>query len=193
MLGSSGETGAVQETWLRLSRSNANGVQNLGGWLTTAVSRVCLDMLRSHRPRREEPLGQPPGGRVPETIVSRGDGIEGIALRRGFFYVGRGHGANERDAQASPHAGFRGGGGTISLIYIEDAAAIAVAALERGRLVRHTTWSTMSGHLGRVLRGAGQGFWHVSPGGPPLDIPICAVRRRRDAGHVPALQCRGQT
>src|SRR2546425_11696981 len=45
---------AVQEAWLRLSRSGANGVENLGGWLTTVVARVCLDMLRSRKSRREE-------------------------------------------------------------------------------------------------------------------------------------------
>jgi RNA polymerase sigma factor (sigma-70 family) len=77
MLGSLSEADdAVQEAWLRLSRSDTSGVQNLGGWLTTVVSRVCLDMLRSRRSRREEPLGQPPGARVPEPIVSRGDGID---------------------------------------------------------------------------------------------------------------------
>ena len=43
---------AVQEAWLRLSRSDASGVENLGGWLTTVVARVCLDMLRSRRARR---------------------------------------------------------------------------------------------------------------------------------------------
>ncbi len=73
MLGSIGEADdAVQEAWLRLSRSNTSGVQNLGGWLTKVVSRVCLDMLRSRRSRREEPLG----ARVPEPIVSRADGID---------------------------------------------------------------------------------------------------------------------
>jgi RNA polymerase sigma factor (sigma-70 family) len=77
MLGSIGEADdAVQEAWLRLGHSDTSGVQNLGGWLTTVVSRVCLDMLRSRRSRREEPLSQPPGGRVPEPIVSRGDGID---------------------------------------------------------------------------------------------------------------------
>ena len=77
MLGSIGEADdAVQEAWLRFSRSNTSGVQNLGGWLTKVVSRVCLDMLRSRRSRREEPLGQPPGGRMPELIVSHGDGID---------------------------------------------------------------------------------------------------------------------
>jgi RNA polymerase sigma-70 factor (ECF subfamily) len=57
MLGSSTEADdAVQEVWLRLSRSDVSGVDNLTGWLTTVVARVCLDMLRSRKARREEPL-----------------------------------------------------------------------------------------------------------------------------------------
>src|SRR3954465_13233056 len=58
MLGSQDEgDDAVQEAWLRVSRSGAGGVENLGGWLTTTVARVCLDMLRSRKSRREEFLG----------------------------------------------------------------------------------------------------------------------------------------
>jgi RNA polymerase sigma factor (sigma-70 family) len=57
MLGSASEADdAVQEAWIRLSRSGADDVENLGGWLTTVVSRVCLDMLRSRTARREDPL-----------------------------------------------------------------------------------------------------------------------------------------
>lgn len=60
MLGSRTEADdAVQEAWLRLTRSGPGGVDNLRGWLTTAVGRVCLDMLRSRRARREQPLGEP--------------------------------------------------------------------------------------------------------------------------------------
>ena len=78
MLGSLSEADdAVQESWLRLSRSGTSEIENLGGWLTTVVARVCLDMLRSRRSRREEPLSQPPlGGRAPEPIASREDGID---------------------------------------------------------------------------------------------------------------------
>src|SRR5262245_54867790 len=47
---------AVQEAWLRLTRSDVNSVENLGGWLTTVVARVCLDMLRSRKSRKEESL-----------------------------------------------------------------------------------------------------------------------------------------
>jgi RNA polymerase sigma factor (sigma-70 family) len=58
MLGSSSEADdAVQETWLRLSRSDTGAVENLRGWLTTVIARVCLDMLRSRKSRREEPMG----------------------------------------------------------------------------------------------------------------------------------------
>ena len=60
MLGSAPEADdAVQEAWLRLSRADTRDVENLGGWLTTVVGRVCLDMLRSRRSRREEPLETP--------------------------------------------------------------------------------------------------------------------------------------
>ena len=62
MLGSPIEADdAVQEAWLRLSRADTSDVTNLGGWLTTVVARVCLDMLRSRTSRREEPLGARPG------------------------------------------------------------------------------------------------------------------------------------
>src|SRR5438552_17603759 len=57
LLGSLSEAeDAVQDAWLRLSRSDTSGVENLGGWLTTVVGRVCLDMLRSRKSRREHPL-----------------------------------------------------------------------------------------------------------------------------------------
>jgi RNA polymerase sigma-70 factor (ECF subfamily) len=77
MLGSLSEVDdAVQEAWLRLSRSETSGIENLGGWLTTVVGRVCLDMLRSRTSRRVVPLGEPLGTRVPEPLVSRADGID---------------------------------------------------------------------------------------------------------------------
>ncbi|MGW7022874.1 sigma-70 family RNA polymerase sigma factor [Streptomyces decoyicus] len=61
---------AVQEAWLRLSRVDSNAVENLAGWLTTVVSRVCLDTLRSRTSRREEPVGQ----HVPDPVQDAGDG-----------------------------------------------------------------------------------------------------------------------
>ena len=70
MLGSLSEAeDAVQESWLRLSRSNTDEVENLGGWLTTVTARVCLDMLRSRKTRREDSLET----YVPDPIVSRED------------------------------------------------------------------------------------------------------------------------
>src|SRR5690348_17745922 len=73
VLGSASEADdAVQETWLRLSRSDAGEIENLGGWLTTVVARVSLNMLRSRAARREEPFGV----RMPEPIVDRGDAID---------------------------------------------------------------------------------------------------------------------
>jgi RNA polymerase sigma-70 factor (ECF subfamily) len=65
MLGSLSEAeDAVQEAWLRVSRADASGVENLGGWLTTVVARVCLDMLRSRKARREDPLDGEHGERL---------------------------------------------------------------------------------------------------------------------------------
>jgi RNA polymerase sigma factor (sigma-70 family) len=73
MLGSlSDADDAVQEAWLRLSRSDTSGVENLRGWLTTVVARVCLDMLRSRKARPEEPLG----AHLPEPIATRESGID---------------------------------------------------------------------------------------------------------------------
>src|SRR6476619_123545 len=70
MLGSLGEADdAVQEAWVRLSRSDAEEIDNLGGWLTTVVARVCLNMLRARRTRAEEPFDD----RVPDPIVERLD------------------------------------------------------------------------------------------------------------------------
>src|SRR5438093_7574043 len=73
MLGSFSEAeDAVQESWLRLSRSGASGVENLGGWLTTVVARVCLDMLRSRKARREAQLDVD----VREPAVSHDNGVD---------------------------------------------------------------------------------------------------------------------
>jgi RNA polymerase sigma-70 factor (ECF subfamily) len=67
MLGSLTEADdAVQDAWLRVSRAGASEVENLGGWLTTIVARICLNMLRSRSRRREEPLGN----RLPDPVVS---------------------------------------------------------------------------------------------------------------------------
>ncbi len=67
MLGSTNDADdAVQESWLRLSRSNASDIENMGAWLTTVVARVCLDMLRSRTARREEPLD----AQLPEPALS---------------------------------------------------------------------------------------------------------------------------
>jgi RNA polymerase sigma-70 factor (ECF subfamily) len=86
MLGSGGEADdAVQEAWLKVSRSDTGGVENLGAWLTTVVARVCLDMLRARRARAEQALtsaadvaparAAEPGGPTPETEVAFADAI----------------------------------------------------------------------------------------------------------------------
>jgi RNA polymerase sigma-70 factor (ECF subfamily) len=89
MLGSlSDADDAVQESWLRLSRTGSDGINNLGGWLTTVVARVCLDMLRSRQSKREEPLDAPSGSEPaapphaqadPETETLMADSV-GLAL-----------------------------------------------------------------------------------------------------------------
>ena len=88
MLGSLSEVDdAVQEAWLRLSRADATGIDNLGGWLTTVVARVCLDMLRSRQSRREEPFTSDapepaatgPRGSSPEQEALLADSV-GLAL-----------------------------------------------------------------------------------------------------------------
>ena len=83
MLGSTGEADdAVQEAWLRLSRSEPAGIENLGGWLTTVVSRICLDHLRTRTSRREEPLEarqDPPGLRDAKQDLVLAESV-GLAL-----------------------------------------------------------------------------------------------------------------
>jgi len=73
MLGSLSEAeDAVQEAWLRLSRQDPSGIENLAGWLTTVVARVCLNVLQSRKSKREEPLE----GHVPDPIVSPEDLVD---------------------------------------------------------------------------------------------------------------------
>jgi RNA polymerase sigma-70 factor (ECF subfamily) len=73
MLGSLSEADdAVQEAWLRLSRTDADEVENLGGWLTTVVARISLNMLRSRNTRREETIE----GRIPDPLIDRADELD---------------------------------------------------------------------------------------------------------------------
>ena len=67
---------AVQEAWLRLSRSENSGIENIGGWLTTVTARICLDILRSRHAKKEEPLELT----IPDFIVSREKGPEDQAV-----------------------------------------------------------------------------------------------------------------
>ena len=77
MLGSASDAeDAVQESWFRLSRSDPSGIENLGGWLTTVVGRVCLDILRTRTSRREEAVGT----EVPEPVGRDGPDPEQQAL-----------------------------------------------------------------------------------------------------------------
>ncbi|MDA0172173.1 sigma-70 family RNA polymerase sigma factor [Solirubrobacter taibaiensis] len=78
MLGSEAEADdALQEAWLRFDRTDTSDVENLGGWLTTVVSRVCLTMLDARKRRREEALEE---GRLPDPVITRAPDPEGVAL-----------------------------------------------------------------------------------------------------------------
>lgn len=73
---------ALQETWIRLIRSDVSGVDNLSGWLTTVVARVCLNMLKARRSRQEDPVGELPDtttGNDPEQQAILADSV-GLAL-----------------------------------------------------------------------------------------------------------------
>ena len=71
MLGSATEAeDAVQESWIRLGRTDANDIENLRAWLTTVIARVCLDMLRTRTSRREDSLDT----HVPDPVIARADG-----------------------------------------------------------------------------------------------------------------------
>src|SRR6476620_12395677 len=81
MLGSVSEAeDAVQEAWIRLSRADVSGVDNLRGWLTTVVARVCLDMLRTRASRREDPLDVHVPGPIIRAIGRRHEGPETDAM-----------------------------------------------------------------------------------------------------------------
>jgi RNA polymerase sigma-70 factor (ECF subfamily) len=81
MLGSASEAeDAVQESWIRLGRTEVRDVENLRAWLTTVVARVCLDMLRTRTSRREDPLDT----HVPDPVITRADAIRVKCDRRGL-------------------------------------------------------------------------------------------------------------
>ena len=101
MLGSLNEAeDAVEEAWLRLNRVEPATVENLGGWLTTVVSRVCLDMLRSRKSRREEPID----AQATEPSVVRGEGAdpEGDAVLADSVGTGAAGRARHAHARRTP-------------------------------------------------------------------------------------------
>jgi RNA polymerase sigma factor (sigma-70 family) len=90
MLGSMNEAeDAVQESWLRLSRSDTSDVENLGGWLTRVVARVCLDMLRSRKSRREEALAELPEAAInaEETVDPEHEAVMADSIGLALFVV----------------------------------------------------------------------------------------------------------
>src|SRR5215475_4633078 len=111
MLGSRGDANdAVQETWLRVSRAGAGGIENLGGWLTTILSRVCLDMLHSQKSRREKPLDRGRTGASYARLLNRNVRHRKRIVTKGERYVSQ----TDRVFCASPRRGLRGSGKTNS-------------------------------------------------------------------------------
>jgi Sigma-70 region 2 len=135
MLGSLTEADdAVQEAWLRLSRADASSVENLGGWLTTIVARVCLNLLQSRRSRREEPLD----ALLADPIVSAQDGVdpEQQALRADAAAVRAGAPAEARGAAAvTEHTLAAGGFPRLARLarpaLVNGAAGVVIAAAGR--------------------------------------------------------------
>ncbi len=94
MLGSASEAeDAVQESWIRLGRTDVSAVQNLRAWLTTVVARVCLDMLRTRTSRREASLDV----RVPDPLITRADDPESNAMLAGSVCRDRLHDCARED------------------------------------------------------------------------------------------------
>ena len=102
MLGSVDEADdALQETWLRLNRSDADAIDNLGGWLTTVIARICLDMLRSRRARHEDPMGVHVSGADHLERRDRARSGAGGAARR-LGRPGPARGPRDADARRAP-------------------------------------------------------------------------------------------
>jgi RNA polymerase sigma factor (sigma-70 family) len=148
MLGSLAEADdAVQEAWLRLNRSDTGEIRNLGGWLTTVVARVSLDMLRSRRSRREEP----PGAHLPDPIISSPDGDpETEALLAGDF--------EGLLAVLDPDVVLRVDDGTpaVALTEIHGADAVAGQALMFSRFAQFARPALINGAAGLVTVSEGQ-------------------------------------
>jgi RNA polymerase sigma-70 factor (ECF subfamily) len=123
MLGSLTEADdAVQDTWVRLSRSGADDVENLGGWLTTVVARVCLNMLRARSRRREEPLAV----RIPDPVITPEGGGRPLAVMS--FTVADGT-ITEIDIIADPERVRR----IAAAVLTADAASSGPSALREAR------------------------------------------------------------
>jgi Sigma-70 region 2 len=141
VLGSLGEVDdAVQEAWLRLSRTDATGIDNLGGWLTTVVARVCLDMLRSRQARREDPITPD----APERSESRDPEQEATGDFEGLLAVLDPDLVVRADMPGAPPSEIRG------------AAVWAKGAVTYGHLARLTTPALVNGTVGVVVAPRGR-------------------------------------
>src|SRR6266511_3298131 len=153
MLGSLTEADdAVQDTWLRLSRSGAGEVDNLGGWLTTIVARVCLNMLRSRNLRREESLGV----HLPDPLISPEGELQPEVVDA-FFSAARGGDFDALVAVLDPDVVLRLDSGArrpAASLMIRGAAAVARQAqsgLAAGLRAAHLHPALVNGAAGVVV------------------------------------------
>ena len=152
MLGSLSEADdAVQEAWLRLSRAGTSGVENRGGWLTTVVARVCLDMLRSRKSQREEPWGE----HVPEPAVGREAGADpeheavlADVLRSDRAILPPGAPAEVRGAEAVARRAGRGGARAAQPALVNGAVGVVVAP--RGKLLMVLRFTIAGGKIAGI-------------------------------------------
>jgi RNA polymerase sigma-70 factor (ECF subfamily) len=183
MLGSLSEADdAVQEAWLRLSRSDATSVENLDGWLTTVIARVCLNILHSRRARREEPLGgrSPPATRQLASRARRraraaaipdADLVRQREVVDAFFAASNGGDFDALVAVLDPDVVLRGDVGVAPVgasRTVRGARAVAAEALTFSRLAPFALPALVNGAAGVVV-----------PHGRPLAVMGFIVARRK--------------
>jgi hypothetical protein len=180
MLGSLGEADdAVQEAWLRLSGADTSRVENLEGWLTTVVARVCLDMLRSRKSRREQPFGV----HVPDPIVDLEDGSDPAPSRRRRPPVGR----VEGDARGSS-----GGRGSAHLCAAGPDRTTGPRQRSGGIRRRSTRPSDLSRGFHRQTRQDRRDRHPRRPRTPTPDRPL-AARHMTNGPATPRTCCSAST
>jgi RNA polymerase sigma factor (sigma-70 family) len=176
MLGSVSEADdAVQEAWLRLSRSDRSEIENLGGWLTTVVARVCLNMLRSRKSRREESLevhmpdpvvsGEDGGDPEYEALLADSVGLALLVVLDAFFAAAREGDFEALVAVLDPDVVLRSDGGVArpaASALVQGARAVAERALTFAHLSPFVRPALVNGVAGVVVAPRGRPFSVVS-------------------------------